>query len=74
MSLKLLFVKVIESILKKSVLFSLEELVGNMIYILKKKNLIDFQYFQWISGPFVNFIYSKTNLSRQKCFICSKWK
>ena len=46
MSLKLLFVKVIESILKKSVLFSLEELVGNMIYILKKKNLIDFQYFQ----------------------------
>ena len=46
MSLKLLFVKVIESILKKSVLFSLEELVGNMIYILKKKNVIDFQYFQ----------------------------
>ena len=46
MSLKLLFVKVIESILKKSVLFSLEELVGNIIYILKKKNLIDFQYFQ----------------------------
>ena len=46
MSLKLLFVKVIESILKKSVLFSLEELVGNMIYILKQKNLIDFQYFQ----------------------------
>ena len=46
MSLKLLFVKVIESILKKSVLFSLEERVGNMIYILKKKNLIDFQYFQ----------------------------